>query len=199
MEKTVYKSVIITGGKGSRIPELTSGVIPKSLCFVKKKPLLAYHITLLKKAGITEFLVVFEKDWQEALFKNFVQNNFFPKACYTTCVIDWEKKNPFRCTSVKNYITKSSFVFSHGDIHISLSSFKKLLLQQGEIKCFFDETMNIVPLFFDTNGVERLLNEKNLNIQKFLKNFAFKYKKPKEYININTLQDLDSFKKIIDK
>ncbi len=117
MSNMFKKAVLVVGGQGKRIPELTGGIIPKSLCFIKGKPLLTYQIQILVLFGVKDFLLVFEKDWQVALFQNFVQNNFFPKARYRTCVLDWQKsKNPFAYKEIQSFITNSAFIFSHGDI-----------------------------------------------------------------------------------
>ena len=52
------QAVIMAGGKGTRLAELTKGEIPKPMVPVAGKPLLLWQIERLKNAGITDIILV---------------------------------------------------------------------------------------------------------------------------------------------
>lgn len=54
----MMQAVIMAGGKGTRLAELTKGEIPKPMVSVAGKPLLLWQIEHLKENGITEIILV---------------------------------------------------------------------------------------------------------------------------------------------
>lgn len=52
------QAVIMAGGKGTRLAELTKGEIPKPMVLVAGKPLLLWQIEHLKENGITDIILV---------------------------------------------------------------------------------------------------------------------------------------------
>lgn len=53
----ITQAVILSAGLGTRLREITKGDIPKVMVPLAGKPLLEYHITELKKYGVSEFFV----------------------------------------------------------------------------------------------------------------------------------------------
>ncbi len=52
------KAVIQAGGKGSRLQEITGGIIPKPLARINGQPILEYQIFQLKKYGVDEIYII---------------------------------------------------------------------------------------------------------------------------------------------
>lgn len=52
------KAVIMAGGKGTRLLEVTNDLIPKPMALVGKKPILEHQIEELKRNGISEICIV---------------------------------------------------------------------------------------------------------------------------------------------
>lgn len=51
------RALILAGGKGTRLIDITKGKYPKPMINIGGKPLLHHHINLLKKHGITEIWI----------------------------------------------------------------------------------------------------------------------------------------------
>ncbi|KND48681.1 MAG: hypothetical protein AB200_03090 [Parcubacteria bacterium C7867-005] len=134
MNKSELKVVLICGGKGTRVSELTGAVSPKSLIRLSKKvsrPLVAYQLDQLKRAGVKSVLLVLENDWQVPIFKHSIRSGEFPGMNYSfsTCFT----LHPFSIFShpdITKFIGRSNFLVSYGDIYYSLDilgKMKKLL------------------------------------------------------------------------
>lgn len=52
------KAVIMAGGKGTRLTQITNDEIPKSMVRLNNKPILAYQIEILKNNGITDITII---------------------------------------------------------------------------------------------------------------------------------------------
>lgn len=57
MENKITQAVILSGGLGTRLREITGDVIPKVMVPLQGKPLLEWHIERLRDHGVTEFFI----------------------------------------------------------------------------------------------------------------------------------------------
>lgn len=205
MQKTL--AIIILGGRGTRVPELTGGVVPKSICFVKGKPLVTYQIEVLVKFGVNNFLFVFEKDWQCALFKNYTDNGLIPSgedSNFTMIPFDWAaSSNPLAdLIKIESKVgLYNKYIISHGDVFYSCDDFKKLLISSDKNgkACFFDVERNIyaVPLIMSSEIFFDMTKSERLDFEKTTKDLNFDMHDTATYFNINTIQDLKRFEMYI--
>lgn len=87
--KQNIKVVVSAGGHGTRVPEITSGIIPKGLSRIINKRLLSYQLQTLYRSGIREVFVSIEEDWQIGLFKESIRIGEFPAMHYLYGKHDW--------------------------------------------------------------------------------------------------------------
>ncbi len=66
-----FKAVILAGGKGTRLMPLTKD-IPKPMVKVGNKPLLEWHVLLLRKYGITEIIMC--TNYLHEVIENYFKN-----------------------------------------------------------------------------------------------------------------------------
>lgn len=115
------KVVIAIGGRGTRLHDLTYSTIPKGLCRVIDKPLLAYQLFSLAKAGMRAIMISAEADWQIAELKQCARIGEFPRLKYTyTKHEPGEPLNPlktFRQKAVIDFIGRDDFVWTYGDLY----------------------------------------------------------------------------------
>jgi len=52
------KTVIMAGGKGTRLKEMTRNEIPKPMVKILGKPILEYQIDVLKENGLKDIIIV---------------------------------------------------------------------------------------------------------------------------------------------
>ena len=52
------KAVIMAGGKGTRLKEMTKDEIPKPMVKIFEKPILEYQIDVLKENGLKDIIIV---------------------------------------------------------------------------------------------------------------------------------------------
>ena len=52
------KAVIMAGGKGTRLKEMTRNEIPKPMVKILGKPILEYQIDVLKENGLKDIIIV---------------------------------------------------------------------------------------------------------------------------------------------
>jgi len=64
-----YEAVVLGGGKGSRMNELTRGKTPKCLLPIANKPLIWYPLKMLENHGFTEAIVIILEPFRSALLK----------------------------------------------------------------------------------------------------------------------------------
>lgn len=126
------KVILIAGGKGTRVVELTGGVLPKSLCRINKyirKPLVSYQLNELKKAGINNILVIFSEPWQLQLFKENIKIGDIPELNY--CFADPETHDHplsfFNNSLIKDFIKNDDFILTYGDMFYTLDLIKNFL------------------------------------------------------------------------
>jgi len=110
------KLILTAGGKGTRVKEITGGVIPKSLVRLIDKPLVNYQLQLIKKAGIKEVYVAMNEDWQVQLFKESIRINEFPKLDYYFGTNHWgHPLNTFTKDALK-FVNGQDFFWTYGDL-----------------------------------------------------------------------------------
>ncbi len=111
------KAIIQAGGKGTRVSELTGGVVPKSLSRIIDKPLISYQLRSLFQCGITEVLITANHDWQIQLFKQSIAIGEFSQLAYTFNIHEWQHPYEiFLAEDVSDFIGESDIFWSYGDI-----------------------------------------------------------------------------------
>jgi len=76
MGMSIYKAVILAGGKGTRLYPVTKE-IPKPLLPIKRKPIINYLVDLFYSQGIKDIAVLINKDFREDF--DWWQKRYFPK------------------------------------------------------------------------------------------------------------------------
>ena len=107
-----YEMVILAGGRGTRLSELTHE-IPKPMVKVNGKPILVHLINHYKKFGIKEFIIA-------AGYKKEVINNFFKKGPIKGCDIKVvntgiNTMTGGRIKRLKSYLFQETFLMTYGD------------------------------------------------------------------------------------
>lgn len=129
------KVVILAGGKGTRLSELTKQ-IPKPMVRIGSKPILIHIIDIYLKYNFLDFyiLVGYKSEIIKKYFKNFTKVNkpFYFKSKGKNCKITIVEsgKNSMtggRLKKIKNFLNKDEeFMFTYGD-GVSNINLKKLL------------------------------------------------------------------------
>ena len=117
------KCIILAGGKGSRLSELTKS-IPKPMVKISNKPIIFHIMNHYSKFGIKDFIIA-------AGYKKEIISNYFKNK-----IKDWNVKivdtglntmTGGRLKRLEKYINKNeSFMFTYGD-GVSNVNIKKLL------------------------------------------------------------------------
>ena len=69
--KINFKVIILSGGKGSRLGEITKK-IPKPLIRINKKEFIYYVINYFEKIGIKDFIIT--TSYKSNLFRKYIKN-----------------------------------------------------------------------------------------------------------------------------
>lgn len=140
--KQNIKVVVSAGGRGTRVPEITSGIIPKGLSRIIDKRLLSYQLWTLYRSGIREIFVSVEEDWQIGLFKESIRIGEFPAIHYLYGKHNWTS-HPLRTFadreinsghSVFDFIGQDDFIWTYGDLFYDNSLIDKLIRRGRENK-----------------------------------------------------------------
>lgn len=127
----ILKAIVIIGGQGSRVPELTAGVSPKAFIRFSKalpKSICAYQLESLKRAGVTHVLLVINQEWQGPIIQHSIRSGEFPDMNYS--IILSKKEHPFmlfRRDEVLTFIKNTDIIFSYGDIAYSSQTVQDLV------------------------------------------------------------------------
>lgn len=110
-------AVIMAGGKGTRLREITKDLLPKPMVKINGKPILKYQIDNLKRFGIKDIFIVISDD------DKFTENYFDNGASYGVNIKYIIEKTPLGTAGslyfLKN-IVDSDFVLLFGDLVIDI-------------------------------------------------------------------------------
>ncbi len=106
------KCVILAGGRGTRLSELTNK-IPKPMVKVKGKPILIHIINHYRKYGIKKFIIA-------AGYKKEIIKKFFKKVSIKNCDIQVVNTGIHTMTGgrikrLKKYLLNKTFLMTYGD------------------------------------------------------------------------------------
>lgn len=125
------KAIITTGGRGTRLAELTGGVFPKGLSRLTKglnKPLVSYQLQALVSSGIKDIYLSVEHPWQEILLRQSLQIEELPPARYTFGVHKWDKPlDTFRDKNLILYIGTNDFIWTFGDMYYPVGLIEEMM------------------------------------------------------------------------
>ena len=138
------KSIILAGGKGTRISELTK-IIPKPMIKIGKKPILIHIIEHYSKFGKKDFYVAlgYKSSVVQNYFKNFKKFDqpfiFLINKKKITITLSFTGKNTLtggRIKRMKKFINKDeNFMFTYGDgvSNVNLRNLEKFHLKNKKI------------------------------------------------------------------
>ncbi len=125
MEKTLenIKVVILAGGLGSRLSELTKK-IPKPMVKIGDKPMIVHIISLYAKYGFKNFIIAGGYKFKviQKFFKNYKKNKIKINVVNTGL----HSLTATRILKLKKYLSKETFMITYGDGLCSVN-LKKLL------------------------------------------------------------------------
>lgn len=136
------QAVIMAGGKGTRLAELTKDEIPKSMVPVGGKPLLLWEIERLRENGITEILLVIGHLGEA------VRNYFGDGQRFGVTIRYFEETEPLGTAGsfyyLKDMIREESFFLLSGDLMFDIDF--------GRMLHFHKEKQSAATLFVHPNG-----------------------------------------------
>lgn len=107
------KAVIMAGGKGTRLGELTKN-LPKPMVEVGGKPILEHIIENLKENGIRDLIIV------TGYLGEVIKNYFRDGKKFGVSIEYFEEKNPLGTAGalymLKNILQEKSFIVMYGDV-----------------------------------------------------------------------------------
>ena len=106
------KCVILAGGRGTRLSELTNK-IPKPMVKINGKPIIVHIINHFKKFGIKDFIIA--AGYKKEVIKRYFRNS--SSKSYNVKVIDTglHTMTGGRIKRLKKYLLKESFFMTYGD------------------------------------------------------------------------------------
>ena len=120
------KAVIIAGGKGTRLGKLTEE-IPKPMLQLVGKPLMEYHIDLLKRYGITDIFVTVN------YLKDSIINHFGNGERFGVNIKYYEEKEPLGTAggvkALENELG-NDFLVVYGDVLVEMNISKLIEFHQ---------------------------------------------------------------------
>ena len=125
MEKSLQdiKVVILAGGLGSRLSELTKK-IPKPMVTIDNKPIIEHIINLYTKHGLKNFIIA--GGYKYKIIKKFFKENKKDEIKINVVNTGLHSLTGTRILKLKKYLDKSTFMFTYGD-GLSDVNLKKLL------------------------------------------------------------------------
>ena len=105
------KVVILAGGKGSRLSELTKS-IPKPMVKIRGIPIIVRIIRLYEKFGFKEFIIA--SGYKNKIIKDYFKNNF--KNLNIKVIFTGNNSmTGGRIKRLKKYLSKEKFLLTYGD------------------------------------------------------------------------------------
>ena len=117
------KCIILAGGKGSRLSELTKS-IPKPMVTINNKPIIFHIMSHYRKYGIKDFIIA--AGYKKKIIKNYFRKKIFD---WNIKIVDTGLKTMTggRLKRLEKFIRKNeNFMFTYGD-GVSNVNIKKLL------------------------------------------------------------------------
>lgn len=109
-----YIAVIQAGGKGTRMREMTKGIIPKPMLLLNGKPMLEWQIEKIAKYGIYEFVIIL------GYLGNQIKKYFGDGSRFNVHIRYIEEKEPLGSAGalilLKSMIQTSNFLLVFGDV-----------------------------------------------------------------------------------
>lgn len=122
------KAVILAGGKGTRLGNLTRE-IPKPLLPLLGKPLLEYHVELLRDYGITEIWILVN------YLKDSIMQHFGNGAAWNVFIQYYEETEPLGTTggikAIESHLTED-FLVLYGDVLINMDLHRLIQFHQSQ-------------------------------------------------------------------
>ena len=111
------KAVILAGGRGTRLGQITNK-IPKPMVYIGNKPVLQYQIELLKKYKITEIFI--KVNYLKNIIKDYFKNgkDFGVKIKY------FEKESDLNTAGIFPFLKKdlkNDFIVLYGDLFLNIN------------------------------------------------------------------------------
>lgn len=122
------KAVILAGGKGTRLGNLTRE-IPKPMLPLLGKPLLEYHVELLRDYGITEIWILVN------YLKDSIMQHFGNGAAWNVSIQYYEEKEPLGTTggikAIESHLTED-FLVLYGDVLVNMDLHRLIQFHQAQ-------------------------------------------------------------------
>lgn len=122
------KAVILAGGKGTRLGNLTRE-IPKPMLPLLGKPLLEYHVELLRDYGITEIWILVN------YLKDSIMQYFGNGAAWNVSIQYYEETEPLGTTggikAIESHLTED-FLVLYGDVLVNMDLHRLIQFHQNQ-------------------------------------------------------------------
>lgn len=122
------KAVILAGGKGTRLGNLTRE-IPKPMLPLLGKPLLEYHVELLRDYGITEIWILVN------YLKDSIMQHFGNGAAWNVSIQYYEETEPLGTTggikAIESHLTED-FLVLYGDVLVNMDLHRLIQFHQTQ-------------------------------------------------------------------
>lgn len=111
------KAVILAGGRGTRLGQITKQ-IPKPMVYIGNKPVLQYQIELLKKYKITEIII------KVNYLKNIIKEYFKDGKDFGVKIKYFEKETDLNTAGIFPFLKKdlkTDFIVLYGDLFLNIN------------------------------------------------------------------------------
>lgn len=136
------QAVIMAGGRGTRLAEITKDEIPKPMVPVAGKPLLLWQVERLKENGITDIIMVI------GYLGNKIQEYFGDGSRFGVAIQYFVEKSPLGTAGsfyyLKDMLQAGSFLMMSGDLFLDID-FARMIH-------FHEEKHSVATLFVHPNG-----------------------------------------------
>ena len=109
---TIMKCVILAGGKGTRLSELTHK-IPKPMVKILGKPILCHIMFHYAKFGIKEFIIA--AGYKKKILLNYFKKKKFPKFKINIIDTGLNTMTGGRLKRLREYLNEETFMMTYGD------------------------------------------------------------------------------------
>ncbi len=168
-------AVIIAGGKGTRLSHRTKGLLPKSLLRLTRemsRPLISYQLDALDKVGISNVFIIFEFEWQIALFEQSEILGEVPSLNYSFILFTWSTcAFEFLDVLKKDPLVKDKNIFwSYGDFVFRADMVRRMLAEGNDKKssvcCRVDKESSLYTIESSNRYYFKIQEEKIVGVSK---------------------------------